>query len=265
MELKIAVVVTALAISSCSSNKTNLSYFYDLNNKDSGSTELIVTPLRIVPDDALLITVNSFYPEATAGYNVPMVNPSQRGVLAGYTTPQQQTYIVDSKGDINFPILGKIHVEGMTTEELSDYIGDRISADVVDPYVHVELTSFKIQVLGEVNKPGTVNVTTERFTLLDALAQAGDLTAYGRRENVLLIRQENGQNKYYHINLNDSGVLSSPLFYLKQNDVLIVEPNDIKKANSKYNQDNAYKLSVISTIVSAASVVASLAIALAVK
>lgn len=261
----IGIGLSAFATWSCNTAKTNLTYFTDIRSNPSGVVSIDIPSITIVPSDALLITVNSEYPEATAPYNLPLVNPSVRADKAVYSSPQNQTYIVDSKGDINFPILGKIHVEGMTTEQLADYITERISKDVIDPYVRVELMSFKVQVIGEVNMPGTKNVVGERFTLLDALAAAGDLTPYGKRDDVLLIRQEDGQNRYYHINLNDSGILSSPLFYLKQNDVVIVEPNDIRKANARYNQDNAYKLSVISTIVSAASVVASLAIALAVK
>lgn len=257
----IFVVITV----SCGTTRSSLTYFEDIKETQEGVMTNVIPQLRIVPDDALLITVNSAEPEATAIYNMPLVNPSERGNRTLYNVPQQQTYIVSSKGDINFPVLGKIHVEGMTTEELAAYIAGRIEKDVIDPFVRVELQNFRVQVIGEVMKPGPVKVEGERLTVLDALSAAGDLTPYGERNNVLLVRQEEGINKYYHLNLNDSKTLSSPLFYLKQNDVIIVEPNDIRKANSKYNQDNAYKLSVISTIVSAVSVVASLTIALAVK
>ena len=256
--------VVLLAATSCNSYKNNLTYFSDLPS-DSGSMTVEIPAIRIVPDDVLMITVTSLYPEASAAYNLPLVNPAQRGNAGASYSPQQQTYLVDSKGDIDFPVLGRLKVEGMTTEELSDYLTRRIEEKVIDPIVHVELINFHIQVIGEVNRPGSITVNKERFSILDALAASGDLTPYGLRDNVLLVRQENGKNTYHRLNLNDSKTLSSPLYYLKQNDVIIVEPNDIRKANSKYNQDNAYKLSVVSTIVSAASVVASLAIALAVK
>lgn len=259
------IPILLLTLSSCSSYKRNLTYFSDLEGQETGVMNVDIPKIRFVPDDVLSITVNSLYPEASAVYNVSLINPSQRGDKNVGVTPQQQTYIIDSNGYIQFPVLGSIKVEGMTTEELTDYLTKKIEENVVDPIVRVELMDFKVQVLGEVNHPGTVHVSGIRFSLLDALASAGDLTPYGQRENILLVRQENGVNKYYHINLNDSKTLSSPLYYLKQNDVIIVEPNEIRKANSKYNQDNAYKLSVISTIVSATSVVASLAIALAVK
>lgn len=261
------VMIAALAsiVASCGSYKTNLTYFSDLKDTPSGEMAIVIPQLTIVPDDQLLINVLSLNPEATASYNMPAINPSTPGTAELVTAIQQSTYIVDSKGNINFPILGSIHVEGMTTEQLQTYLTEKISKDVIDPLVRVQLLNFHVQVMGEVTQPGTLEVTGERFTILDAIAGAGDLTPYGQRENVLLVRQENGVNKFYHVNLNDSGLLSSPLYYLKQNDVVIVEPNNVKKANSRYNQDNAFKLSVISTIVSAASVVASLAIALAVK
>ena len=119
--------------------------------------------------------------------------------------------------------------------------------------------------MGEVKNPHRIYVNSERFTLLDALSAAGDLTEYGERGNVLVIREENGQQIYHRLDLADSNIFSSPYFYLQQNDVVYVEPNQIRIDNSKYNQNNAFKLSVISTIVSTASVVASLVIALAVK
>ncbi len=131
--------------------------------------------------------------------------------------------------------------------------------------VKVVLVNFHVNVLGEVLEPGVKAVTTERFSLLDALAAAGDLTPYGERTNIMLIREENGKKTIHRFNLNDSKSLESPYFYLCQNDVIYVEPNTIRKDNAKYNQNNSYKLSVISTVVSAASIIASLVIALTVK
>lgn len=224
-----------------------------------------IPQLRIVSDDALLITVNSEVPDASAPYNVPLFNPQARGENTYTTTLAQPSYIVDSNGDIKMPVIGTVHAAGMTTRELAEEITSRVAADIADPYVRVELLNFNVHVLGEVAKPQSIKVDKERFSILEALAAAGDLTPYGDRSTVLLIRQEDGVNRYHHLNLNDAQLLSSPYFYLQQNDVIVVEPNNIRKANARYNQDNSYKLSVISTIVSASSVVASLAIALATK
>lgn len=134
-----------------------------------------------------------------------------------------------------------------------------------DPQVYVQLVNFVVNVAGEVKNPGQIPVKRNRMTILDALSAAGDLTEYGERSNVLIIREENGERKFAHLDLNSSDLLTSPYYYLQQNDYIYVEPNKIREANSKYNQNNSYKLSLTSTIVSAASVIASLVIALTVK
>lgn len=267
MNLKNTVILAAgvLMLASCSSSKTQLPYFTDLTASE-GVLEQLDYNTQIKPDDELYITVSSTsFPEATAHYNLPLENPAKRDLLRQTTTPRQQTYIVNSEGDITMPVFGKIHVAGMTTEELQEKLTEMIQKDVADAVVRVDLINFRVVVAGEVTSPRTINVNRNRYSILDAISEAGDLTPYGERSNVLLIREENGQRVYTRLNLNSSEVLTSPYFYLKQNDYVYVEPNEIRQANSKYNQDNAYKLTVISTIVSAASVIASLVIALTIK
>ena len=257
----VSMVLSCIIGVSCTSTES-LVYF---ENADGTMTEGIGSNkfgVKIVPDDELKIVVTSQAPEATAVYNLPMANYADRTKLESSSTQSLQTYVVDKQGNIIMPVLGKIKVEGKTTDEIANHIQELIAKDVTDPYVSVKLHTFKVNVLGEVQKPGTIEVKTERFSILDALAAANDMTEYGRRENVLLIREENGTKKYVRLNLNDMKVLESPYFYLQQNDVVYVEPNKIRKANSKYNQHNSFKVSVVSTIVSACSVIASLVIAL---
>lgn len=267
MKLKNILILCALmlALASCSSSKTSLTYFEDLKEYESGTLASGDFNVKIIPDDELFITVTSMVPEATAPYNIPLSNPATRGNLQNYSQATQQTYIVNKKGDIKFPMIGDIHVEGMTTTELAQFLTKKISADVEDPYVRVELVNFRVNVLGEVAKPGAKKVERERYSVLDALADAGDLTPYGERSNVMLIREVDGKKEYHRLNLNDAALLSSPYFYLQQNDVVYVEPNKIRKDNAEYNQNNAFKVSVASAIVSACSVVASLVIALVIK
>lgn len=259
------IAAALLLLSSCSSSKTVLPYFTDIATVAEGSFDAGNYVPQIKPDDELFISVQSEVPEASVPYNLPMVNPASRDQISLSTSPRQQTYTVDSQGDIYFPILGKIHVAGLTCEQLRDLLTEKISADVKDPLVTVKLADFQVVVAGEVAKPGTVKVSGNRFSVLDALGAAGDLTPYGERSRVLVIREENGKREFHHLDLNSSETLTSPYFYLQQNDYVYVEPNKVRQANSKYNQDNAYKLTVISTVVSAASVVASLVIALAIK
>lgn len=264
--LGISAVTTVLLAgnSSCSSSRSPLTYFKDVQTETVMTSPAQYSPV-IEPDDELYIMVTSWAPSATAAYNLPLTNPAQSETMGMSSTPRIQSYLVNPQGDIDMPQLGKIHVAGLTCEQLKDELYNKISADVEDPVIIVRLMNFKVNVAGEVQHPGPQKVGTERYSILDALTAAGDLTEYGERNNVLLIREENGQRTAHRINLNDPSVLTSPYFYLQQNDYVYVEPNKIRKDNSKYNQNNAFKVSVISTIVSACSVVASLVIALTVK
>lgn len=260
------LVLAAVALTGCKSAKeTNLSYFTPLREQVQGQLPVTNYQVKIQPDDELVITVTSEIPEAVAAYNLPLSNPAVNKELLAPANAKQMTYIVNPEGYIEFPILGKIHVQGMTPLELAKDLEKRISKDVADPVVRVNLINFNVNVMGEVKQPGMVPITRERFTILDALAAVGDITEYGRRDNVLLIREEDGKATYHVLNLNDASILSSPYYYMQQNDVVIVDPNDIRKDNARYNTQNSFRLQVISSIISACSVVASLVIALAVK
>ncbi len=259
------IFAALISLASCSSPKNVLPYFVDIKEIKTGELDTLDYLPTIRPDDELSITVNSINPEATAIYQMPLINPATTSTLDSSSSPRIQTYIVNSQGDINFPVIGTIHVSGMTTEQLSEYLTKEISKDVKDPVVDVRILNFMVSVGGEVRSPSRIPLTRQRMTVLDALVQAGDLTEYGERSNVLVIREENGNRTYAHLDLNKAETLNSPYFYLKQNDYVYVSPNNIKQSNSRYNTNNSFKLSVISTIVSATSVVASLVIALVVK
>ena len=267
MKLKsLAILAIGVAVfTSCSTNKTTLPYFTDLTEVVEGTLPITPYGTVIQPDDELLITVTSSYPEATINYNLPHTNPALRESLKLASSPQQQTYVVNSEGDITMPTIGKIHVSDFTTEQLQNYLTEIIHKDVADAIVRVELVNFQVVVAGEVVRPSTIKVTRNRFSVLDALSAAGDLTQYGVRSRVLVIREENGQRTFTHLDLNSSEIFSSPYFYVKQNDYIYVEPNEIRQANSEYNQDNAFKLQVVSTLASASSVIVSLIIALFAK
>lgn len=259
------MMIATVSLLSCTTTKDNtLAYFRDLSVAPNGT---LPNPqgdysIRIQPDDELVISITSAVPEATAAYNLPMDNPATRSYLRQTTQPRSQTYIVDEEGCIMLPMLGRMVVKGKTLGEISSEIKAQVEKDVHDPYVRVDIVNFSVDVMGEVRVPQRVYSGHQHFTVLDALAQCGDLTEFGKRESVYVIRTENGKRNYQRLNLNSSDVFSSPYFYLQQNDVIYVEPNQIRIDNSKYNQNNAFKLSVISTIVSTVSVIASLVIAL---
>lgn len=267
IRLLILVVFATAILSSCSSGKESLVYFNDITGVESGVLSQVGKEITIKPDDELLITISSEVPEATAAYNVPLINPALAKQLKMPTQPQPQTYIVSSKGNIDMPVLGKLHVEGLTTDQLADELFNRVSKDVQDPYIRVEMLNFKVNVLGEVAKPGIIEkpVADDTFTILQALASSGDMTEYSDRSNVMVLRKENGQIVYHRMNLNDSKSIESPYFFLQQGDVVIVPPSKSRESNAKYDSNNSFKIQIVSTIVSAVSVLASLVIALAVK
>ncbi len=259
------VMIAAATLLSCNTSKDNtLAYFKDLADAPSGTLPNPQGnyPIRIQPDDELVITVTSSVPQATAAYNMPMDNPATRSSIMSTTQPRTQTHIVDEAGYIMMPTLGRLHVGGMTIPEIRNMVTAKVSEAVKDPFVRVDIVNFGIDVLGEVKNPHRVVTGQQYFTVLDALAACGDLTEFGKRDRVYVIRTEDGKRNYHKLNLNSSDVFNSPYFYMRQNDVVYVEPNEIRIDNSKYNQNNAYKLSVISTVVSSVSVIASLVIAL---
>lgn len=261
--LALVLAIFALA-TGCGSSKTVLPYFQDLPGT-SGELPTLSYLTTIQPDDELQISITSSDPQATAIFNQPEINPAVRPLLTSKNNPRTITYIVDSNGYIEIPNLGRIHVVGKTVEQLQQEITNMVRRAVVDPQVTVTLVNFTVVVAGEVKQPATIAVPRNRFTILEALSAAGDMTEFGERSNVLLIRENNGEREYVRLNLNESDVLSSPYYYLKPNDYIYVSPNRVRQENSKYNQNNGFKLNVISTCVSAASVVASLIIALTVK
>lgn len=260
-----ALALCAMAVSSCSSSRTELPYFVDIIEQPAGTLQPLSYLPVIAPDDELRISVTSSDPAASQIFNRPEINPSTRQTLTNPSSARTMTYVVDTQGNIDFPQLGEIHVAGLTIEQLKTMLTERISRWVTDPSVDVVMVNFSVTISGEVRQPARIHVPGNRITILEALSVVGDLTEYGERSNVLLIREENGERKYVHLNLNDSDILNSEYYYLQPYDYIYVAPNKVRQENSKYNQNNGFKLSIISTIVSAASVIASLVIALTVK
>ncbi len=168
-----------------------------------------------------------------------------------------QTYLVDNDGNINFPIVGQLHVGGLTKSQAERMIEDKIKPYVnasVNPIVTVRMTGYQISVLGEVARPGTFNVSREKITILEALAQAGDLTIYGQRKNVQLIREDStGQKSIHTFDLTDANIINSPYFYLQQNDVVYVTPNKVKAQNSSVGSMTTLWFSATSILISLTS------------
>ena len=211
-------------------------------------------------DDLLAIMVNSKNPELALPFNMPMVTYQ----LGSQSAPQQRVlgYLVDTNGDIDFPILGKLHVAGLTRLQLTDLIKQRlIEEDLIkDPIVTVQFLNYKVAVMGEVNRPGSFNISGDRITLLEALSMAGDLTIYGRRDRVAVIREKDGKRTILMHDLRSSDIFNSPCYYLQQNDIVYVEPNKSKAGQSEINQNKSVGvwLSAASILVSIASLIVTL-------
>ena len=217
----IALVAVVLLAPSCATKKDIL-YFQNIDEVEP-KAQTTQYEAVIKKDDRLTIIVSGADKTVTAPYNLTLGEMGANGYSSS-TNPETSTlsYLVDPEGNINFPILGIIHVEGMTRNQLVNYLQTEIGKDVKDPIVYVSIKNYKITVLGEVKAPGTYTMDSEKITILQALGRAGDLNLTAEREGILLIREENGVARHYTIDLKSADLLNSPYFYLQQNDVIYV-------------------------------------------
>jgi polysaccharide export outer membrane protein len=228
-----------MTCTSCNTYK-NVPYFTDFPDtaqRTSVGTQTFISPV-IKPDDLLNITIVTVDPEITALLNSPNAVTQTIGSTSGLSTtgitPQTVSgYLVDKNGEVELPFVGKLKLEGYTTVDAREVIRSEMEKYVKNPIVNVKFSNFKITVLGEVARPATYIMPTEKVTLFDALAQAGDLTIYGRRENILVIRDTlNNKKNMAHLNINSKDIMNSPYFFLQPNDVVYVEPNKSKAAST---------------------------------
>ena len=225
----------AVTVVGCATAKDIL-YFQDI---DSVQLSKLANEYEAVikKDDRLSIIVSGPDKTVTAPYNLTLgeiVSRSTGVSSSGGTSPESSTlsYLVDSDGNIQFPILGTIHVEGMTRNQLVNYLTQEIGKDVKDPIVYVAFKNYKITVLGEVNNPGTFSVSSEKINILQALGNAGDIKLTAQRDGILLLREVDGRQEHYTIDLRSSDILQSPYFYLQQNDVIYVPPSATRVATA---------------------------------
>ena len=244
----------------CQSSK-QIPYF---TNIDSISLEASrgLFDAKIMPKDMLTITVHTTDPAASAPFNLAVQSSVGSGGSLSSNTGNLQGYLVDNDGFINFPIIGKIHVVGLTKTECEDLIKSKIQpylARTENPIVTVQMSSYRITVLGEVKSPGVIPVSQEKMSILEAIASAGDLSLYGRRDNVLLIREDqSGEKHKVRLNLNDANLINSPYYYMQQNDVLYVQPNNVQAKNSAFGQSTSLWFSLVGIVTSVASLLVNI-------
>lgn len=253
----LALMTAMLAMAASCVSVQNIPYFQDLS-AENVDTIITATPIVVRPDDKLSIIVNCPDPELSSLFNLPYITKylgqTTQGVLNSYSQGVSG-YLVGPDGCIDFPVVGKLEVAGKTRPEVQEFIkNELVSRNLVkDPIVTVDYMNLSVSVMGEVNRPGRISIDKDRFTLLDALSAAGDLTIYGKRENIKVQRSENGVMKTYFVNLcSAKDILASPVYYMQQNDIIYVEPNDVRARQSTVNGNNLLSTSFWMSVASLA-------------
>ena len=209
-----------------------------------------------MPKDLLTVTVNTTDPEAAAPFNMTVQTAQNLATSrTSYSQPVLQQYLVNNEGSIDFPVLGILKVGGLTKNEAEDMIREKLKPYLKEvPIVTVRMSNYKISVLGEVTRPGTFTVSNEKVNVLEALAMAGDLTIWGMRDNVKLVREDaTGKREIIELDLTNAEIITSPYYYLQQNDILYISPNKTKAKNSDVGQSTSLWFSATSILVSLAS------------
>ena len=242
--------VMALGLLSSCVSREKIVYFQDIE-KLAQNSAMVQSALTLKPNDLLSITVSAADLESVRAFNVIV----ESRPLVGVNTPlssntQQPGYLVDTAGDIHFPVLGTIHVEGITSKELNEQLTEQLTVYIKDPIVNIRVLNFSVSVLGEVDRPGAYTIVGERVSIVEALGLAGDLTIYGRRDNVLVIRENEGTKSYAYLNFKSSDIMDSEYYYLKQNDVVYVEPNRAQRQSSSFDRNSTVYISIASLLLS---------------
>lgn len=241
----ILICLTITFLTSCVSKKKIVYFQNDEINQELVSNDFVTT---FKSDDLLQITISAKELESVAPFNLPVANFMQVG--KGMGQMQQQTYLIDSKGYIDFPVLGKLKIGGKTREEVVQMFKDKLDPDYVkNPTINIFIANFRVTVSGDVARPGTFTIPNERISIVEALGLAGDLNPTGQRNNIKVIREEGGKKKIITVNLLSKEVFTSPVYYLQQNDLVYVEPNQAKSQYAAYNPNTGLFVSIASLLI----------------
>ena len=241
-------IMFLLTVTSCTSKK-DIVYYQNIEKFFPFGMDRIKQQTQIVVNDNLLISVTAFSPVSAEPFN---------GLASGITTGSNlewRGYLVDEKGEINFPRIGKIALAGLTKGEAERLLEEKISQFIEEPLVNIRILNYKVSIVGEVNRPGTYTINDERVSLPQLLALAGDLTIFGERRNVQIYRMENGEKKFYTVDLTSPEIFYSPNFYLQQNDLVYVQPNGTKVRSASLNQNLALVISSATFLITVLSFV----------
>ena len=244
--------LVSLLLCSCSAYK-KVPYLQGSEYLNMANVQTPLYDAHIMPKDLLTITVNTSDPDAAIPFNLTVATLTSQ--------PALQQYLVDNNGNIDFPVLGTLHIGGLTKSQAENMIKEKLKTYIKEnPIVNVRMTNYKISVMGEVARPGTFTITNEKVNIMEALAMAGDMTVYGQRDKVKLIREDaQGNRQVIPLNLNDADIIVSPYYYLQQNDVVYVTPNKTKAKNAGISNSTTIWFSVVGTLVSLVSLIVTIA------
>ncbi|MDR1224123.1 MAG: polysaccharide biosynthesis/export family protein [Tannerella sp.] len=257
----LTVVFSMLLFNSCRTPK-DVSYFQGIENLTEDQKQAMAQKYvpRICIDDVLIINITSPDRESVAPFTPPPYGyylPGEAEIGISATTQNLFTYIVYEDGFINFPILGRIHVAGMTVNETIRMMEEKVRESAPTAVVNVQIANFKVGIFGEVKLANLYTIKTPRISILDLISMAGDLTIMADRKNVWLLRDNNGEKEQVCMDLTDPAIFASPYYYLQQNDMVYVMPNKAQKRNSRYSNEDNFRISMISVIVSSLSAISS--------
>jgi polysaccharide biosynthesis/export protein len=246
----LAFTVLSLLLASCAS-KEKIVYFGNIGISGEDKNPASYEP-KLKPDDLLLIIVSAPRPDLAdlaAPFNLPSASVLSVGDQAASGGMRYQSYLVDSEGFIDFPIIGRIKMGGLLKSEAKEKLKVEIEKYMKDPIINMRINNYKVSVIGEVVRPGEIIMPTERMTVLEAISKAGDLTIYGNRKNILLIRDIEGVKTYTRIDITQADFLNSPQYYLQQNDMLYIEPNQTKVNSSVIGPNLTVAISAVSLLI----------------
>ncbi|MFV8372667.1 polysaccharide biosynthesis/export family protein [Flavobacterium sp. LB2P6] len=237
-----------LLLFSCAARK-DLVYYQDIDGVNSSQNSPSYE-IKIQPDDLLMIIVSAEDPEIAMPFNLASISiPSASAPESTSGQQSMQLYLVNAAGTIEFPILGELKVSGLTRTQVLQLLQDKIATYIKKPIINLRVMNFKISVQGEVNVPGTFPVSSDRVTLIEALTMAKDLTIYGKRDNILIIREIDGVKSYNRVDITKAGFIHSPFYYLAQNDVIYVEPNKTKINGAAIGSNTGVIISITSILI----------------
>ncbi|MEO8235950.1 MAG: polysaccharide biosynthesis/export family protein [Flavobacterium sp.] len=239
----VLALLTIILYTSCSQQK-HIAYYQNIEQMPALSSTSFESTIQ--PDDLLLIIVSAPDAEAAAPFNLEVANVSAVNGQASLAQRQQQLYLVDKDGMVEFPVLGSLLFGGKTKSEIVTLLKEKLKLYVKNAIVNMRIMNYKVSVQGEVVKPGSYPINSERITLPEALSLAGDLTIYGKRDGIIIVREVNGKKTFNKVDITKADFINSPYYYLSQNDLVYVEPNKARSNSSTFNQNTSVWIAIAS-------------------